>query len=189
MGLFFFIIISIFGYSYPLTPLNITFINYFTVGFSGILIAYWALRPSGKILPANDKPFLKRVLPIVIACAIVQAIGVALIFALSPYYLKISSSNTLVLFSLIVFGFLFLFFAMKVYCGSITKKEKLELFLLGIFQIIIIYLTLQVPFLVRFFNITLPYPSLIFVAKALLVILVCGGAQYFIMKKFFLKKK
>jgi magnesium-transporting ATPase (P-type) len=189
MGLFFFIILSIFGYSYPLTPLNITFINYFTVGFSGILISYWALRPLGKILPTNNKPFLKRVMPIVIACAVIQAIGVALVFALSPHYLRIASSNTLVGLALIVFGFLFLFFAMKVYYGSITRKERFQLFLLGIFELILLYLALQIPFLVRFFNITLPFPSLIFVGKALLIILAFGYIQYFMIKKFFLRKR
>src|SRR5665647_1807667 len=158
IGLFFFVIISIFGYAYPLAPLNVTFMNYFTVGFSGILISYWALRPSHKILPANDKPFLARVMPLVISCAIVEAIGVAAIFALSPYYLKNAYSNTLVLFSFIVFGFLFLLFAANVYCGSLTKKEKFQLFLLGIFEIGMLYLALQIPFLVSFFNITLPYP-------------------------------
>ena len=127
VGLFFFIIISIFGYSYPLTPLNITFLNYFTVGFSGILVAYWALRPSGKILPANDKPFLTRVMPLVFYCAIVEAIGIALVFALSPHYLKIAPSNTLVLLSFILFGFLFLLFAANIYCGTLSKKEKFQL--------------------------------------------------------------
>src|SRR5450759_4789620 len=97
VGLFFFIIISIFGYSYPITPLNITFINYFTVGFSGILIAYWALRPSGKIPKAGDKPFLARIMPLVFYSAIIESIGVSIVFALSPNYLKIASSNTLVM--------------------------------------------------------------------------------------------
>lgn len=188
LGLFFFVIISIFGYAYPLTPLNITFINYFTVGFSGILIAYWALRPTGKILPANDKPFLKRVLPVVFYCAIVEAIGAALVFMLSPHYLKIASSNTLVGLSFIVFGFLFIIFAMDVYCGSITGREKFQLFLLGIFQIILIYLALQIPLLVKFFNITEPYPSLTAVGQTILVVLVFGLIQYFIVKKLFLQK-
>jgi cation-transporting ATPase E len=188
-GLFFFIIISIFGYSYPLTPLNITFINYFTVGFSGILIAYWALRPAGKILPTNDKPFLKRVMPLVFYCAIVEAIGLALVFVLSPDYLKIASSNTLILFSFIAFGFLFLLFGANVYCGALTKKEKFQLSMLGVFQIIVLYLMLQIPFIIRFFNITLPFPSFIFVTEALLVILVCGLVQYFMVQKFFLQKE
>lgn len=188
-GLLFFIIISIFGYSYPITPLNITFINYFTVGFSGILISYWALRPSGKILPADSKPFLKRVMPFVSVCAVVEAIGMVFVFFLSPHYLKIASSNTLVLFAYILFGFLFLLFGTSVYCGTLTRKEKLQLFLLGIFQIIVIYLALQISFVIKFFNITLPYPALPFIGKAFLIVLLCGFIEYLIAKKFFLNKK
>ena len=187
-GLLFFVFISVFGYSYPLTPLNITFINYFTVGFSGILISYWALRPSGKILPTDTRPFLKRIMPLAVVCAIAEALGIAFVFMISPDYLKTAPSNTLVIFSEILFGFLFLILAAKVYCGSLTKREKFQLFLLGIFQIIVLYVALQIPFVIRFFNITLPYPSGIFVGEALSIILIFGIIQYFIVKKFFLEK-
>jgi len=70
----------------------------------------------------------------------------------------------------------------------LTKKEKFQLFLLGVFQLVALYLILQVPFFVLFFNITTPYPALLFFGKALLVVLVCGLVQYFIVKKFLLKK-
>jgi len=189
MGLFFFVFISIFGFAYPLTPLNITIINYFTVGFSGILIAYWALRPSGKILPANKKPFLKRIMPLVVACALVQAVGTAIIFFFSPHYLKFAPSDTLVGLSFMVFGFFFLLFAAKVYCGSLTQKEKFQFFLLGIFQVVVLFLMLQIPFLIRFFNITLPFPSFNILGETLLILLAFGLVQYFMVQKFFLKRK
>ena len=125
VGLFFFIIISFFGYSYPLTPLNITFINYFTVGFSSLLISYWALRPSGKIMPSDDRPFLKRIMPLVFYCAMVEAIGLALVLFMSPEYFKIASSDTLVLFSYILFGFLFLLFASQCILRDTDQKRKI----------------------------------------------------------------
>jgi cation-transporting ATPase E len=187
MGLFFFIIISIFGYSYPLTPLNITFINYFTVGFSGMLIIYWALRPLGKISFTSDKPFLKRVMPLVFCCAIIQALGTAFIFILNKHYLKTIPPNIIVGFSFILFGFLFLIFAINVYSGSLFKKEKFQIFLLAVFQIILIYLMLQIPFLLKFFNIIPPFPPFIFVGQALLVILIFGCIEYLIVKKLFFK--
>ena len=127
-------------------------------------------------------------MPLVIACAIVEAIGVACVFALSPHYLKIAPSNTLVGLSFIVFGFLFLLFASNVFCGTLTKKEQFQLSLLGVFELAVFYLALRIPFVIRFFNITLPYPSLTFVGQALLVFLVCGGIQYFIVREFFMKK-
>ncbi|MFZ2501029.1 MAG: HAD-IC family P-type ATPase, partial [Minisyncoccia bacterium] len=45
-ALFFFSIITAFGYSFPFMPLNITFINYFTTGLPTALIFYWIARPS-----------------------------------------------------------------------------------------------------------------------------------------------
>lgn len=186
-GLLFFVILSIFGYPYPLTPLNITFINYFTVGFSSLLVSYWALRPSGRVLPANDKSFLERILPLVFVAAIFEAIGAALVFMLSPNYLKIAPSNTMVVFSFILFGFLFLLFAARVYCVSLTKKEKYQLFYLGVFQVVLIYLILRIPFLVRFFNITLPFPSLVALGNATVIVLGFGLVQYFVIKKLFFK--
>ncbi len=182
-GLFFFIIISFFGYSFPLTPLNITFINYFTVGFSSLLISYWALRPSGKIMPSDDRPFLKKIMPLVFVCAVAEAIGMALVLFLSPNYLKNSASNTLVMLAMILFGFLFLLFGTSVYCGKLTKKEKWQLFLLGVFQIVVCYLALQIPLVIKFFNITKPYPPANFVGVTLVIVLVCALAQYLIVKK------
>ena len=190
MALLFFIILSILGYAFPLTPLNVTFINYFTVGFSGILVSYWAIRPSRKILPAiSDKSFLKRIMPLAFYCAVVQAIGAAGIFLLSPQYLKIAPSSTLAGLSFILFGFLFFIFAINVYWGAPTRKEKWHIFFLLIFQIILIFLALQIPLAVRFFNITLPYPAFSYALQAFLIFAVFGLAQYFIVKKFFLKNK
>jgi cation-transporting ATPase E len=151
VGLLFFIIISFFGYAYPLTPLNITFINYFTVGFATLLISYWALRPTGKIPRTGEKPFLNRVMPLIFYCSIVEAVGIALVYLWS---IKNTSSNIIIILSFILFGFLFLILASKVYCGILTKKEKFQLFLLGIFQTIVLYLALQVPIIIKFFNIT-----------------------------------
>ena len=188
MGLFFFALISIFGFSFPLMPLNITFMNYFTVGLPTILISYWALRPSGEIPPANDKPFLKRVMPLVFYCSVIQAVGAALVLFLSPSYLKLAPSNTLVGLSFIIFGFLFLIFAAQVYCVTLTKKEKQQLVWLSLLEIVVFFLTLQIPILVRFFGITLPFPSLFSIAEALFVILIFVTVQYFLVKKFFLKK-
>ncbi|MBI3888796.1 HAD-IC family P-type ATPase [Candidatus Nomurabacteria bacterium] len=153
VGLLFFIIISFFGYSYPLTPLNITFINYFTVGFATLLISYWALRPTHKIPRTDEKPFLNRVMPLVFYSAIVEAIGIVLVYL---WNIKSTSSNILILLSFILFGFAFLILASKVYSGILTKKEKYQLFLFGILQFSLLCSVLQIPFILHFFNITLP---------------------------------
>lgn len=189
IGLFFFVLISILGYSFSLTPLNVTFINYFAVGLPTILISYWALRPSGKTLPTNDKSFLSRVMPLVFICSAIEAIGIATVAFFSPEYLKIATSNTLVGFSFILFGFIFLIFAINIYSNLLTKKEKFELFLLGIAEVVLFFIVLQIPIVIKFFDITLPFPSFNFFALTLFIILVCTFLQYFIVKKYFLKKK
>jgi len=120
---------------------------------------------------------------------VLEAIGVALIFALSPDYLKNSNSNTLVGLAFILFGFFFLFFATNVYCGSITKKERWQLLLLGVFELLVFFLVLQIPIIINFFNITLPYPAPIFIGKSFLVVLALVCIQYIVVRKFFLNKK
>lgn len=187
LGLFFFIIISFFGYSYPLTPLNITVINYFTVGFIGVVITYWALRPTQKTVPSNQKPFMNRVIPLIILCAVVEAIGSAIVLILSPIYLKTAQSNTLVLLSFIIFGFLFFIVATSVYSGGLIKKQKYHIFFLGVFEIILLLLLSRSTLLVNFLNITTPYPSLIEITKSLIVIFLFGGIQYLVVKRFFKK--
>ena len=125
-------------------------------------------------------------MPLVFYCAIFEAIGTAIVLFLSPHYLKIATSNSLVMLSFIVFGFLFLLF---VYGGILTKKEKLQIFILGIFELVVAFLVLQIPFVIRFFNITKPFPDITFVGKSILVFLAFGLAQYFMVKKFLLKKQ
>jgi|GEM_PF-430496 len=189
LGLFFFILISSFGYPYPLTPLNITLINYFAVGIPGMLIGYWAIRPSGKILPASTESFLSKVLPFVIWCSIIEAIGVAVVFALSPTYLKLAGSNTLVALAFIVCGFIFFALAPKVYRGVQTNKEKLHLLYLAIFEIVALLILLKIPLIVRFFDVTKPFPSFMEILIALGVLLVFGLVQYFVMIKFIAKQE
>ncbi len=188
IGLLFFIIISIFGYSYPIMPLNITLINYFTVGLPGILITYWAIRPSGKIPPANSESFLARIMPFVTWCGVVSAIAVAAVFALSPEYLKNAQSNTLVALAFIVCGFIFFSLAPSVYRGMLVMKKRLHLVILGGIEIILLFFVLKIPLAVHFFSVTTPYPSLAAISQSLLILSLCGFAQYAIAKWFVRRK-
>ncbi|MBU6430865.1 MAG: HAD-IC family P-type ATPase [Patescibacteria group bacterium] len=189
IGLLFFIIISIFGYSFPIMPLNITLINYFTVGLPGILITYWAIRPSGKIPPANSESFLSRVIPFAVWCGVVSAIAASVVFALSPEYLKNSQSNTLVALAFIVCGFVFFSLAPGVYRGMIATKKRLHLVILGAIEIILLFLVLKIPLAVHFFSVTTPYPPLYALRQSLLVLSLCGLVLSAIAKWFFRGKK
>ena len=108
MGLFFFIIISFFGYAYPLTPLNMLALNYFTVGAALPVMLWWAASPVGKTVPATSESFLKRIMPFIIWSAIVEAIAAAVVFAVSFTFFRGAPSNTLVALAFLVSGFIFL---------------------------------------------------------------------------------
>lgn len=159
LGFFFFVIVSMFGYTYPLLPLNINIINYFALGLPGMLISYWAVRPSGKILPTDSRSFLSRILPFVIACAAVEAIGTMLIFLLSQEYLHSSVINPLIALSYAVFGFIFFAISPLVYRGAVTWRERFHLFATAIFELALFVFVLHTPTIVKFFNIDFEYPS------------------------------
>jgi cation-transporting ATPase E len=172
LGLFFFIIISILGRDFPFTPLNITFINYFTVGIPSLLVSYWTIRPIRKIYPMAQGSFLKRVLPFVFWSTVLQIIGVVVIYVLSPDYLKMAESNTLVILAFIVFGLVFFACAPSVYHGSTTKSEKRQISILLAFEILLIFIALHIAFFNTFFNLTylsLPIKTSLEVLGVLLV--------------------
>lgn len=188
VGIFFFAILSLFGYAYPLTPLNVTVVNYFTVGFPGIIISYWAIRPARDIPPASTGLFLKRVLPFPVAVSVLQALAIALVFAASPAYLKESGSNTLVLFSFIMLGFAFLLLAPSVYGNVLTRRRKIVLTVFGVVEIALLYAILATPLLTTFFDIAYPYPPVASVTMAALVCVAFAYAMYLVRERFFTQK-
>lgn len=188
IGMFFFIIVSILGNSYPLTPLNISFINYFTVGLPGILVAYWAVRPIGVVPPTPSEPFLKRVMPFVFWCSLVEAVAVAIAYVVSPAYFSASGSNTLVGFTFILLGFIFFALAPLVYRGTFAPIEKLHMAAFGILEIILIVVAVNIPIIVRFFEITTPLPSTRYIQIACAVAFSAGVVQYLFMKRFFIRR-
>ncbi len=184
LALFFFLLVSVLGYEYPFTPLNITLINYFIVGIPGILLSWWTLYPSSKVTQTHKRPFLKRVLPFSIWSAVWQAVGVAIIFLLSPMYLIAASSNTLVLFSFIIFGFTFFACAPAVFREKMTGKQKIQVVLLAVFEIFLMLFILHTPFLTTFFNVTPLHLTINEAAVAAAVAALFCFVQYLIARRF-----
>jgi len=153
LGLMFFVFVSAFGYHYPFTPLNITFINYFTIGIPGLLLSYWTLWPKDVVAPVDSQPFLKRILPFSVLSSIFEAVGVLVIFLFSPDYLKISSSNSLVVLTYIIFGFTFFVCAPAVYNRKINYQQKLQIIILGILEITFLIIFFHTSFLTIFFDV------------------------------------
>jgi len=183
IGLFLFIILSLFSYEYPLTPFNVTLINYFAIGIPGLLISYWTIRPSGKVPPVSAESFLKRVLPFAVWSAVIQAIGVALVFALNAKYLKITPPNTLVLLSFIAFGFVFLAYAPTVYQGLLSQVKKMQIVALAVFELLLLLAVFHIPFLLNFFNVVLPpLPSMAIMQILLIIGVFCLAQLGFAMR-------
>lgn len=154
IGIFLFIIVSIFNYDYPLTPFNITLINYFTIGIPGILILYWVIWPRSFVHKLDTQQFLKKVLPFATISAIFQAIGIALSFAFFVGYLKIAEPNTIVALAFIILGFSFFLFLPKVYQGAVDRAQILQIIGIGIFESLILIVLFQVPLVTLFFNVS-----------------------------------
>ena len=162
-----FIITSLFGHEFPFTPLNITFMNYFTVGIPGILISYWTIMSSGKTTSPSTGRFLKKVLPFAIYSSLIQMVFITIAYILSPAYLQSAESDTLLIITYILSGFTFFIFTPYVYRGLVTKMQKLQIFILALIEIILLIGALNIPLVMDFFDITqapkLPFFSVIIV--------------------------
>ncbi|MDP1688912.1 MAG: HAD-IC family P-type ATPase, partial [bacterium] len=185
LGFLFFVIISILGYTYPLLPLNITIVNYFTLGLPGILISYWAIRPLGKVFPVDSSSFLSRVIPFVFTCAIIEAIGTTIIFLLSQSYLHTSIINPIIALSYAVFGFIFFALSPLVYRGAVTFRERIDLLVVGIFELGLLAFVLNTPAVVDFFRISMVYPEFPEI-YSMFAIFFFFGCILFALRKFFL---
>ncbi len=182
LGFFFFVLLSILGYSFPFTPLNITFINYFTVGIPSLLIFYWTIRPREETSPINKQSFIKRVLPFPLISAIPQSIGAVAIVMFSVMYLKeYNNLNSISALVFISFGYLFFMFAPSFYAKSLPKNRLLQLLLLAGAEAVILLIALNISFVNEFFNISAP--ALIFLAFLLPLILVYSLLQYGILRR------
>ena len=189
LGLFFFIIISFFGYAYPLLPLNITFINYFTVGIPGLFVSYWALRPRENILPPSTRSFLWRVLPYTALASLLCAIGASFVFLSSSHISKIVSSSTLVIITFIFLSYVFFTLLPRMFFGSMLLSQKKQMIALALIEIVLIYIAFHWQFVVTFFTMNSPSPKASSIFALLAVGLVYFFVQYVLIERFFLKRR
>lgn len=183
-GFFLFIGVSILGYPLPLTPLNITLINYFTVGFPGLLVSYWTLRPSEKTTPSETTHLLVKILPFVISSALLQALAMSAVFMASEAALKTTASNFLVVLTAITTGFIFFLFTPAVYRGTLLASQIKALWALAVFECAFLILMLQIPFCLRFFEIDLPMLSPHTFLPFIGVIILYTLSQYILTRRF-----
>lgn len=155
LGLLLFIAAAAIGYGYPISPQNMVFINYFTLGFPAILTFYWAMRPLATHRPASLKPFLRRVLPFPTWSAALALVPLLGIFLYNLPELHTSQSSSPVVITFVVLSFIFLCFAPKVYNGVISRMQRGSLAVLGVGELVLLVLAFTVPLASVFFDLTL----------------------------------
>lgn len=188
IALFFFAFISCFGYAFPLLPLNISLINYYAVGLPGMLIGYWAIRPSAPILPASAEPFLRRVLPFVFWSSLLQALAITVVFFLTPEAMRVAYSNGLVGLTFIVCGYVFFAVSPRVYRGVIARQERWHIAMLALIEVAIGVIMVHIPVVVLFFGIPTNYPPVLLVYEAAVVWVVYTAIQVLVTHFFFIKR-
>jgi len=156
VGFFFFLFLSLLNYSLPFTPLNITFINYFTVGLPCSLLFYWIVRPSTPHRIPDDRSFLRKVLPFPLSSAIPQAIIAMFAFYVSLNHAAPTGPSCMVVLSFIVTGFIFFMFTPWLYTGSITATQRKQMIILAVLEVVSIFALVKIPIFAMFYNIKPP---------------------------------
>lgn len=183
----FFIMLTLVGISFPLTPLHITFINYFTVGFSGVLISWWAISPSRRTIPPGSRSFLKRVVPLPLILSCIQIFAVIGIWVLGRAYLPNDSLPSLLAIGIAALGFLFLMFTSEVHSNGLSRARRMSLYLFGAIEAALLFAAFRTPLVLTFFG--LATPSRAGVMLTLFVVALCGVIQYAVMKLYFRKSE
>ncbi|MEI7720080.1 MAG: HAD-IC family P-type ATPase [bacterium] len=156
LGFFFFVLLALFDYPSPFTPLNITFINYFTVGLPGLLIFYWIIRPVHARVVPQDKSFLRQVMPFALLSALPQTLVAGVAFYMSLEHAQQHGPTSLVVLACIIVGIIFFMVAPKVYGGPMTGTQVRQLSVLAVFEVVLIVALLKIPLVTEFYNLKAP---------------------------------
>lgn len=176
-----FVALSLAGFDFPLTPLNISFINYFAVGMPGILISYWAIRPLQKTTPVGKAPFLRRVLPLPAALSVVEAAAALVLFAWAQANNTVPASLLIITFVLSAYCYFLL--APRLYSGPLASVQRIQLLCLGLIEVVVLSAAFKISLVLDFFNIAAPLQA--GVTAAVLVALVCAVVQFAAVRVFF----
>lgn len=187
-SLFLLLLVVVLGYPFPLTPLNLTLINYFTIGIPGILVSYWTIRPAGKIVVSSGENFLKFVLPYVVWSALLQAIAIAVIFLISPEAMKQSGSNLLVIFATIITGYIFFVMTPRVYRGKLETQESVTLIAVTVIEVILLISVFYLPLALRFFEVVWQLPSMQTIYYSIVTVVLYAIVQYFLARVYRVKE-
>ena len=153
VGALLFVVATLLGYSYPLSPQNIILLNYCTVGLPGMVTFFWTMRGIGRVR-VSSKSFLARVLPFALYSALAASVVVVGVFMYALMHHTQAHVHTLTLLSFILVSWVFFCAASFVYTQS-NRRSQVELLLLfGAVELLIVYLFFHISFALSFFNIT-----------------------------------
>ncbi|MFA7302205.1 MAG: HAD-IC family P-type ATPase [Candidatus Paceibacterota bacterium] len=183
LGFLFFIGLTLIGLDYPLTPLTINFINYFTVGIPGMLISWWAINPSERTSAASTQPFLSRTIPFSLALSLLQAVTVFAVYLSVQAYLPSTNPSGLLTVTFAALGFIYFVVSTRYYGHAMGRAKQLTLAALGVLGASLLYLAFKLPIVLVFFNLTPPTSA--GVTIALVLAAVCGAIQYGMVRIFF----
>lgn len=178
VGLLLFFGVSMLGYPFPFTPLNITLTNYFMVGFPGILVSYWTIRRAEKVRTPSTGAFLRIISPFIVWSAVLQTAVLLIIFILSPESMKTAASDLWVILAAIVTGYVFFLYAPGMYRGTLLPSQRRDIIILTIVEILFLVLIFHVPFLLRFFEIMGAFPDWSALAVPVVFLGMYGVLQY-----------
>ena len=162
------------GFTFPLTPLNISFVNYFTVGLPGLLISYWAITPHGGTRPVSKRPFLERVIPVPLAFAIAQSLAGLAVF-LWTLQNGVDVVMPLILF-IAVTGYMAFALIPATYQGSSTSQMKMQMLALALFEVVCFYAGVRIHVIQLIYMVATPADTA--VLYSLGVSLICGAVMY-----------
>lgn len=151
------------GFDFPLTPLNISLINYFAVGMPGMLISWWAIMPEARPKPVSKAPFFSRVIPMPLMLSFFELVASAFVY----YYALVSGANptSLLVILFVVMGFLYFTLTPRTHTGEITRAQRIQLLVMGVVDALFLYAAFAIPLVAVFFNVTKPRSTDAFIAS------------------------
>ncbi|MFA6410795.1 MAG: HAD-IC family P-type ATPase [Candidatus Buchananbacteria bacterium] len=182
-GLTLFTLVSLFAFNYPLTPRNMTVINYFTIGLP---IFYWSIFPAQKKRMTNEESFLKKILPYSVLNGLLTALACFIAFKISLESLGVDDANVIVVLVLIAMSFWFFVNVPSSLGVKVPANQKKLLVLIGLVEILALTLILRSDFLIHFFD--LYQPPFRLLMEVVLIILAFGWLQYILPRYLFDRK-
>jgi cation-transporting ATPase E len=182
VGLTLFLVLAFMGYTFPLSPSNMTVINYFTIWLP---LAYWTFFPvSNRGFDARS-PFMAKILLFSAVNGIIMALAAIAVFVLQPQNIRHADSNSLVMLALIFLGYLYFVLAPLNYGIMPSFKRLRALVILGAASALLAGAIVFLPALSKVFG--LRPPTLMQLLLALAIISVFGYAQYAVARRWFYK--